>query len=214
MKSNICIVKSDNNFYFDGKLSKKELADSSIKRIVRNIKIVDDIQSGTITRRNKQPLKVIKQRNKWIIAGVSLKPAHKPIVSKKKVHENFKTLKNISKLSGHEIYLLSVVKFDCQRPDELMHSLKDGSAKDLLDTIPRFSPGQKYKLLNQVFEIIEVNGNLVKYSVDKVIMRKHSEVDLIGEFLRPIKNKMEIIHSEDWLEPMHEEVDDFFKDGK
>jgi hypothetical protein len=197
MKKTIYVTESNNDSYFDGKLSKKELISHSIERIIRNIKIVDGVQSGVVTRRGNDTLNVSKQGDRWNITGVSWESVQRPRVSKKKIHENFKTLKNISKISDYEIYLLSVVKFDCQRNDALMDAIKDGTARDLLDTIPRFKAEQKYTLKEEVFEIIEVDGNLVKYSGSDGIKRKHSEIDLYGEFLRPIKNKMEIIHSID-----------------
>jgi hypothetical protein len=218
VKSSIYVTESDNELYFDGKLSKKELSENSILRIVRDIKYIGKDKTGVVTRRGSPPLEVIELDGEWNINKVIEEPETKKDIQSEKdfpeektaAEPKHKTIKEKSKkkLSGwdsltqHERNLITCVKYDtCDDFDENERLAKIGFNKDGRDVsfsgIPRFEAGSIYILDDEEYKITKNNGKHLFFSFRGSPAKTILETDLTGEYIRPIKNNMKIIHSED-----------------
>lgn len=216
VKSSIYVTNSDNELYFDGKLSKKELLENSILRIVRDVIQTKEWKTGVVTRRGKSPLEVIDLDGQWHInkeiekvqsekadQNISVKNKAQAVVHKIKAStkKNNKPSK-WDRLTQHERNLIICVKYDIHDDLDKNEILaKKGFDKDgqemSFSGIPRFKVGDTYTLNNEEYKVTNNNGKHLLFSFRGSNGKAILETDLIGEFIRPIKNKMDIIHSED-----------------
>lgn len=218
-KSSIYVTNSDNELYFDGKLSKKELSEKSILRIVRDIKYIGEEKTGVVTRRGKPPLEVIELNGEWNI-NKEIEESEKTkkyiqnekgFLREKKAAESRikiikekvkKKLSSWDKLTQHERNLIICVKYDIHDDLDKNEILaKKGFDKDgpeiSFSGIPRFKVGDIYILNDEEYKVTNNNGKHLLFSFRGSTGKAILETDLIGEFIKPIKNKMDIIHSED-----------------
>lgn len=205
-KSSIYVTNGDNELYFDGKLSKKELLEKSILRIVRDVIQTKEGKTGVVTRRGKPPLEVIDLDGEWHVNKEIEKEvqSEKDVVPKIKASVKKKNNKpsKWDRLTQHERNLIICVKYDIHDDLDKNEILaKKGFDKDgpeiSFSGIPRFKVGDTYTLNDEEYKVTNNNGKHLLFSFRGSTGKAILETDLIGEFIRPIKNRMDIIHSED-----------------